>query len=98
VNAARIEERFITYVVLASAKVTLQNQPKQYQDARVLIEKIVQKSSKYDEITKERFSMVLAVFDVCGVLGANMKPAVEAYDKIIADLIAQQKKLEEPEG
>ena len=91
IEKIRTEERFITYVVLSSAGVRLQNQPAQYREARLEVADVVEKSAKYDEITKERFANCLRMIDNCVPPGERGAPNQEAYNTVIKDILARAK-------
>jgi tRNA A-37 threonylcarbamoyl transferase component Bud32 len=89
VEKVRTEERFISFIVLSSAGVKLPNQPVQYREARLAVADIVEKSGKYDEITKERFGNYIRMVDNCVPFNERGKANQDAYNAVIKDILAQ---------
>jgi len=88
VEHIKTEERFIAYLVLSSARVPLQNQPKQYRDARQYVIDTLNMSSKYDDITKERFGAMLVMIDNCVPVNERPVAYLDAYNSVIKDILA----------
>jgi hypothetical protein len=91
IENARSEERFVAYLVLSSARVVLRSQPVQYQEARRNIGEIVDKSTKYDEITKERFATYLVMIDNCVPVEDRPIANRDAYSVVIKDILTPAK-------
>lgn len=91
VDNIRTEERFISYLVLSSAGVKLQQQPAQYREARFRVADIVAKSDKYDDGIKEKFGIVLLLMDNCTPTQDQPKTYLDAYNTVIRDIIAAPK-------
>ena len=91
IEKVRTEERFITYVVLSSAGVRLQQQPAQYREARLAVADLVEKSGKYDEIVKERFANYLTMVDNCVPIQERKAANQQAYNTVMQDILAQAK-------
>jgi hypothetical protein len=95
IETVRTEERFIAYIVLSSANVRLQNQPAQYREARLAVADIVEKSGKYDEITKERFANYIRMVDNCVPTSERGAANQSAYSVVIKDILTQPKEEKE---
>jgi hypothetical protein len=95
IEKVRIEERFIAYVVLSSAGVKVGQQPIQYRQARVEVAEIVDKSAKYDDITKERFANYLIMIDNCVPPHERKAANAEAYNTVIKDILAKKDEVKE---
>lgn len=97
VELIKTEERFITYLVLASADIRLKSQPAQYREARERVGHIVATSKKYDQDTKSKFALFLTLIDNCVPVQDRPLDLVESYNKVIADILAPGKTIEDPD-
>ena len=92
----RLEERFVSYLVLSSANVKTNQMPQQYREARNRVADIVKGSKKYDLLVKERFKAYLVMVDNCVPFGDRPEELTEAYQTVIKDILAPPKE-EEPD-